>query len=186
MCTCWGTVTLSLVLQVTFVSLVSMHEIQRSFCTKRNTDRKTHIKLEATRKILKTSMSHCFFLDWLIGQDKRQEGEAWFRTVGLLKLGPGRRDDALWRKVQGTVGGKKGFVCKQNCCHKQRHVWNRRSYKRLRSFRLEEFIVFCTWISYQTIFRQTAREIWCLFWRRPAGQGLIALVELLPLCPGGW
>jgi len=31
-------------------------------------------------------------------QDKRQEGEAWFRTVGLLKLGPGRRDDALWRK----------------------------------------------------------------------------------------
>eukprot|EP00435_Cladocopium_sp_Y103_P020219 s384_g4.t3 len=31
-------------------------------------------------------------------QDKRQEGEAWFRTLGLLKLGPGRRDDVLWRK----------------------------------------------------------------------------------------
>jgi len=116
------------VLQVTFVSLVSMHEIQRPFCTKRNTHRKTHIKLEATRKILKTSMSHCFFLDWLIGQDKRQEGEAWFRTVGLLKLGPGRRDDALWRKVQGTVEGKKGFVCKQNCTTK-RLVINRDMYE---------------------------------------------------------
>ena len=106
------------------------------------THRKTHIKLEATRKILKTSMSYCFFelqvrsplfshrlfLDWLIGQDKRQEGEAWFRTVGLLKLGPGRRDDALWRKVQGTVAGKKGFVCKQNCTTK-RLVINRDMYE---------------------------------------------------------
>lgn len=31
-------------------------------------------------------------------QEKRQDGEAWFRTLGLLKLGPGRRDDVLWRK----------------------------------------------------------------------------------------
>lgn len=73
-------------------------------------------------------MSHCCFLDWLIGQDKRQEGEAWFRTVGLLKLGPGRRDDALWRKVQGTVEGKKGFACKQNCTTK-RLVINRDMYE---------------------------------------------------------
>ena len=34
-----------------------------------------------------------------ICQDKRQDGEAWFRTLGLLKLGPGRRDDVLWRKA---------------------------------------------------------------------------------------
>ena len=61
-------------------------------------------------KFVPVSFPIAFSLDWLIGQDKRQEGEAWFRTVGLLKLGPGRRDDALWRKVQGTVGGKKG-VC---------------------------------------------------------------------------
>ena len=41
-----------------------------------------------------------------VPQEKRQEGEAWFRTLGLLKLGPGRRDDALWRKAgPGWPGG---------------------------------------------------------------------------------
>ena len=36
---------------------------------------------------------------WIQHQEKRQDGEAWFRTLGLLKLGPGRRDDVLWRKA---------------------------------------------------------------------------------------
>ena len=39
-------------------------------------------------------------------QEKRQEGEAWLRTLGLLKLGPGRRDDALWRKETVDWGGE--------------------------------------------------------------------------------
>ncbi len=86
-----------------------------------------HVLLDLNQKFDSHIFSPCGFSDWLIDQDKRQEGEAWFRTVGLLKLGPGRRDDALWRKVQGTVGGEKG-VCLQTelhhkeACHKQRHT----------------------------------------------------------------